>query len=265
MRKRSSREGTPRITPQEFVAKWRQASLKERSGSQEHFVDLCRLLGHPTPAEADPDGSWFCFEMGADKRAGGQGWADVWKKGSFAWEYKGKHRDLDAAYGQLLQYREALVNPPLLIVSDMETIVIHTNFTNTVKRKITLALDDLLDPVGLETLRNAFEDPERLRTDQTTEHVTRQVAAEFSRLADALRARGHDPHQAAHFLIRVLFCLFAEDVGLLPGAAVHGAPREHAQRSGFIRNSGRAALRRHEGRRVVWLQPRPQRERRLVR
>lgn len=180
-------------------------------------MDLCRLLGHPTPAEADPDGTWFCFEMGADKRAGGQGWADVWKKGSFAWEYKGKHRDLDAAYGQLLQYREALINPPLLIVSDMETIVIHTNFTNTVKRKITLALDDLLDPAGLETLRNAFEDPERLPTDQTTEHVTRQVAAEFSRLADALRARGHDPHQAAHFLIRVLFCLFAEDVGLLPG------------------------------------------------
>jgi hypothetical protein len=45
----------------------------------------------------------------------------VWKKGTFAWEYKGKHKDLDQAYEQLLQYRESLLNPPLLIVSDMES------------------------------------------------------------------------------------------------------------------------------------------------
>ena len=37
----------------------------------------------------------------------------------FAWEYKGQHANLDKAYDQLLQYREALENPPLLIVSDM--------------------------------------------------------------------------------------------------------------------------------------------------
>ncbi|MFP3870821.1 MAG: FAD-dependent oxidoreductase, partial [Syntrophobacteria bacterium] len=74
----------------------------------EHFIDLCRMLGHPTPAEADPEGRRFTFEAGATKQRGGQGWADVWKKGYFAWEYKGKHADLDRAYQQLLQYREAL-------------------------------------------------------------------------------------------------------------------------------------------------------------
>ncbi len=35
--------------------------------------------------------------MGAAKQRGGQGWADVWYKGRFAWEYKGKHKDLDRA------------------------------------------------------------------------------------------------------------------------------------------------------------------------
>ena len=82
------------ITPQQFVNKWRNVTLKERSAVQEHFIDLCGLVGHPTPAEDDPTGTRYTFEAGADKRAGGQGWADVWKKGFFAWEYKGKNADL---------------------------------------------------------------------------------------------------------------------------------------------------------------------------
>jgi hypothetical protein len=44
------------LSPQDFIAKWRYAELKERSAAQEHFIDLCRLVGHPTPAEADPAG-----------------------------------------------------------------------------------------------------------------------------------------------------------------------------------------------------------------
>lgn len=206
----------PTLSPQEFVAKWRKATLKERSAAQEHFIDLCHLIGHPTPAEADPTGQTFTFEAGASKQRGGQGWADVWKKGCFAWEYKGKHKDLDQAYQQLLQYRESLLNPPLLIVSDIEQIVIHTNFTNTVKREVWIELDDLLKPEGLAQLRAVFFDPDIFRVPQTTEQVTEEAANEFARLADLLRKYGADPQQAARFLIRLLFCLFAEDIGLLP-------------------------------------------------
>ena len=204
------------LSSQEFAAKWRNVTLKERSAAQEHFVDVCRMIGHATPAEADPKGEWFVFEAGADKTRGGHGWADVWKKGYFAWEYKGKHADLDRAYQQLLQYRESLLNPPLLIVSDIDTIVIHTNFTNTVKRVVTLTLDDLLTLDGNKTLRAAFENPNAFKAEQTTEQVTQAAAAEFARMADLLRRYGEEPGQAAHFLIRILFCLFAEDIGLLP-------------------------------------------------
>jgi len=56
----------PTLTPQAFVAKWRQATVKERSGYQEHFIDLCRLIGHPTPIEDDPSGTRYAFEAGAD-------------------------------------------------------------------------------------------------------------------------------------------------------------------------------------------------------
>lgn len=75
------------MNAKQFVAKWKGCTLKERSASQEHFIDLCRLVGVQTPAEADPHGDWFCFERGALKTGGGNGWADVWRRNCFAWEY----------------------------------------------------------------------------------------------------------------------------------------------------------------------------------
>ncbi len=204
------------MTPQEFVNKWRNVTLKERAAAQEHFIDLCRLVSHPTPAEDDPTGERFAFEAGADKQQGGKGWADVWKRGFFAWEYKGKHADLKKAYDQLLQYRESLLNPPLLVVSDIDTIIVHTNFTNTVKLIIPITLDALLTPEGMRNLRAIFFEPTHFRAEQTTEQVTRQAAEEFARLAEHLRKQGEPSDKIAHFLIRLLFCLFAEDIELLP-------------------------------------------------
>ena len=52
----------PTMTPQQFVEKWRRATIKERSGYQEHFADLCHLVGHPTPIEDDPTGERFTYE-----------------------------------------------------------------------------------------------------------------------------------------------------------------------------------------------------------
>ena len=87
----------------QFVQKWGRTKLSERSASQQHFCDLCGLFDHPKPADIDATGESFTFEKGATKPDGSDGWADVWKKGFFGWEYKRKHADLDeavfAAYG----------------------------------------------------------------------------------------------------------------------------------------------------------------------
>ena len=62
------------MTPHEFIDKWRASVLKKRSASQKRFIDLCRLLGEPTPAaEADPTGEAYCLERGARKDTGGDG------------------------------------------------------------------------------------------------------------------------------------------------------------------------------------------------
>ena len=205
------------MTPYEFITKWRAAELKERSASQEHFIDLCRLLGEPTPAEADPTGETYCFERGARKDTGGDGWADVWKRHHFAWEYKGKRADLDAAFGQLRLYALALENPPLLIVSDMQRFRIRTNWTNCVSKTHEFGLDDLADAATRDRLKWAFSDPERLRPGETRQSLTEKAAQSFATLAQSLRERGHDPHVVAHFVNRLVFCMFADDVGLLPG------------------------------------------------
>jgi hypothetical protein len=204
------------ITPQDFVSKWKRAEARERQSVQEHFLDLCALIGHETPMQYDPTGTRFAFEMGAAKTSGGSGWADVAKLGYFGWEYKSKDKDLDKAYEQLLRYRDALQNPPVLIVSDMNKIIIRTNFTNLPTRTITLELDDLLKPENIRLLKTVFTDPEQLKPQETVETVTRAAAEKFSKLADNLRRYGSAPQEIAHFLIRLLFCLFAEDIGLLP-------------------------------------------------
>ncbi|MEO8356260.1 MAG: DNA methyltransferase [Chloroflexota bacterium] len=206
----------PSLTPHDFVSKWKRAEARERQQVQEHFIDLCRLVGHETPMQADPTGKRFAFEMGAAKTSGGSGWADVAKVGCFGWEYKGKHADLDKAYDQLLRYRDSLQNPPLLVVSDINNIIIRTNYTNLPTRTITLTLDDLINPESIQTLKTVFFNPEQLKPKETIESVTQEAAARFSRLAQNLHKYGNDPQEIAHFLIRLLFCLFAEDIGLLP-------------------------------------------------
>ncbi len=205
------------MTPHGFIAKWRASELKERSAAQEHFIDLCRMLGEPTPAEADPTGETYCFERGARKDSGGDGWADVWKRHHFAWEYKGQHANLDAAFDQLRQYALALENPPILIVSDMLRFRIRTNWTNCVSKTYEFGLDDLADAATRDRLKWAFSDPERLRPGETRQALTERVAASFATLAQSLRERGHDAHAVAHFVNRLVFCMFADDVGLLPG------------------------------------------------
>ena len=206
------------ITPAEFITKWSRVSLSERSSYQQHFLDLCELAGHPKPAESDPTGDSFCFERGAAKQGGGDGWADVWKRGCFAFEYKGRHANLTKAYEQLLRYRASLENPPLLVVCDTDTIEIHTNFTGTAEAIHRFATAELDTPRNLEILRDLFHHPEKLRPGRTSEAITQKAAAALAGLAGSLRARHHDPEAAARFLDRIVFCLFAEDVGLLPDA-----------------------------------------------
>jgi type II restriction/modification system DNA methylase subunit YeeA len=212
------------LTVAEFVTRWKASTLTERAAAQSHFIDLCEILHQPHPAAADQTGDAYAFEKRVSTAQGGKGFADVWKRGCFAWEYKGKHKDLNAAYQQLNTYREDLENPPLLVVCDQDRFEVHTNFTGTRPQIYGFTLFDLLYSrptpncalAPLEVLRALFADPELLHPERAAARITEAAAEKFAKLSDSLKLRGIDPHAAAHFLMRILFCLFADSIGLLP-------------------------------------------------
>jgi len=204
------------MTPEQFIAKWRGSTLTEKSASQSHFNDLCRMLDVPTPTDTDRTGAEYTFEKAVKKNKGGLGFVDVWKNHCFGWEYKGPRKNLVEAYAQLKQYTDDLQNPRLLIVSDMQEIRIHTNFTDTIAVEHVIPLIDLRAPEKRELLRNCFVAPEKLRPDETHESVTAKAATRFAEITRRLRQTHDDERRVAHFINKLVFCLFVEDIGLLP-------------------------------------------------
>jgi hypothetical protein len=123
---------------------------------------------------------------------------------------------MSGALSQLQLYALALESPPLLIVSDIDTIEIHTAFQNAVQEVHLIELQDFARPEKIDLLRSAFKDPERLRPKRTRDQITTEAAGSFAELAFMLREEDHEPHVVAHFLNKILFCMFAEDVVLRP-------------------------------------------------
>ena len=204
------------MTPQQFIDRWKPVALSERAAAQSHFNDLCRLVDHPTPIEADPRGEHFAFEKGLQKAGGGLGFADVWKRQHFAWEYKKRRRNLGEALDQLARYALALESPPLHIACDTDQFRVVTAWTNTVPVSYDIGLDDLREPSKLDILRAAFHEPTKLRKGGSRADLTKKAADRFSTIALRLRARGHAPEAVGHFVNRLAFLFFAEDVRLLP-------------------------------------------------
>jgi hypothetical protein len=205
------------MTPQEFIAKWGPGGpafdLNERQGAQPHFIDLCQLLGVPTPSSAGD----YPFEQDTLVLGEARGYADVFMRNHFAWENKASGKNLDTALKQLLTYSLALSNPPLLVVCDRLTIRIHTQFNGHPSEVHTVLLAELDRPDKQALLRRLWNDPESFRPKKTSRDITEAAAKSFATLADGLRKRNPNPDEVAHFLTQCLFCFFAEDVGLLPG------------------------------------------------
>ena len=206
---------TSRMTPAQFVKKWRPVMLTERASAHSHFNDLCDLLDHPKPLDVDPTGREFTFEKGVQKSGGGEGFADVWKRNYFAWEYKKKKRNLDAALDQLSRYALALENPPLHIVCDTDRFRIVTAYTNSVPKAYDISLDDILDNNKRSWLESAFHSPTKLKPGADRADLTKDAANRFSSLVESLLAKGNDPERVSHFVNQLVFLFFAEDVGLL--------------------------------------------------
>ncbi len=217
----------------DFRFKWHGYQGTEPQHYQAHFNEICEIVGVEKPSD-DLENQDFDFQKSAPTPGDRNGVADVFLRDHFVMEYKKPGNNLDDAYSQALRYRDGLGNPPLLIVSDFETIRIHTNFTSTVSDAYTITLADLHDieqnatrksalgivsesPLSVyQVLRYCFHEPGNLKPSNTPEQLTQAAADVFWNISDELqRFNPNKDAEIAHFLSQLLFCMFASDVGLL--------------------------------------------------
>jgi len=164
-------------------------------------------------------------------------------RGSEAWD--------DAmwkARGQAERYARNLPadEPPapfLLVVDVGHSIEVYADFTQAGRaynhfpdpRNFRIRLADLRDEKVRARLRAIWLDPLSLDPAKVSAAVTREIAGYLALLAASLEKAGHAPKLTAEFLTRCLFCMFAEDVGLLPKEGFRGlleSLREHPE--GFV-------------------------------
>ena len=199
------------MQPHEFVAKWQNINFGEKQASQEMFLDICALVDHPTPVTYG-DREAFTFEKWVPG-----GFADAYLEDHFGWEFKGDDSELDSALNQLLRYQVHLKTPPLLIVSSFKTIRIQTNFPRdgdgAARHTGGWALDQR---EHLDKLRWAFHAPAEFRPDRTLEDATKETADVFHAIVQDMEKHSVDPEKLARYLNQIVFCLYAEDAGLLP-------------------------------------------------
>lgn len=208
-----------------FISRWEVNTKSERQVYQQHFTDLCHLVGELAPGQTNSID--YTFEKFARTPLGSHGFADVYRRDCFIVEYKKPNYDLSKAYWQIQKYRDDLGNPPLLITCDTQRLHIHTNFTGQQKEVHKLTLNEFRNGEAQPLIKRMFrraDIEQTFRPNQTAEAATEKAARKFAKLAKSLRDRRlvtgeFTSEESAIFLTRILFCLFAEDIGLLPDEA----------------------------------------------
>ena len=216
------------MTPRQFIDKWVGRGFGERQAAQTWFLDLLRLVGHPDPVEHN-DRDNFTFE-----RPVPGGTADAYLAGHFGWEFKGREAQLPSAFDQLLRYQVYLQTPPLLIVSSFQLIRIQTNFPGKETVVHEIPIRELSQPEQFNKLRDIFFDPGVFEPQRTVEEVTRETARLFSAIVEDMERRNEDSEQLARYMNQVVFCLYAEDTGLLPDHLFTDITKTHYKKPGYF-------------------------------
>ena len=234
-----------------FITRWSAASGSERANYQLFLTELCQLLDlpRPDPASDDTRDNAYVFERRVDMpHADGsvtRGFIDLYRRGCFILEAKQTGKELDSggwnsamlrAQNQADQYARALPNdegrPPFIVVVDVgRSIELYSEFSRSGATYVPypdpahhrIRLTDLHDAAIRERLTLLWLDPLKLDPSREAARVTRAIADQLAKLAKSLEADGQPAQRVAHFLMRALFTMFAEDVGLLPAVDGTGA------------------------------------------
>lgn len=230
-----------------FLLRWGKAGGSERANYQLFLTELCTLLElpHPEPAGNDTRDNAYVFErrvvMPQADGSSNNGFIDLYRRGSFVLEAKQTGKTLDSsgwdkamlrAHNQADQYARALPTdegrPPFILVVDVgRNIELYSEFSRSGAtytpypdpRSHRIRLEDLRKEEVRDRLKAVWLDPLSLDPSRRSARVTREIADQLASLAKSLETDGHKPEHVASFLMRSLFTMFSEDVGLLPERA----------------------------------------------
>ncbi|MEZ4377194.1 MAG: type IIL restriction-modification enzyme MmeI [Gemmatimonadales bacterium] len=213
-----------------MAERWDGSTLGEKQAFQTWFIEFCDALGVERPA---PDGGGtYCFELPVKVITPDGGnttnFIDCWKAGHVAIEAKASGKGsnevlLRKAYRQLTNYVAAepgTIPPYLMVVDVARELIIWDAWSGrfggfAIGERVRLGrLADRPDLVAL--LQDVFTNPSARDPRGRAQQVTKEIAGKLAQLAATFEGRGHPPERVARFLMRCVFCFFAEDVGLLP-------------------------------------------------
>ena len=236
-----------------FIQRWQGVTASELSTAQSFVTQLCELLGvqapHPTPEQNYMFERPVTFSHGDGSSSAGR--IDCYLRGHFVLEAKkvkaashtkGFDDALLRARAQAESYARALPSdegrPPFLLVVDVGNVIeLYSEFTRSGAtytpfpdpRSHRIALSSLANPDVRERLKSIWTDPDSLNPSRASARVTREVAGQLAELARSLEQSGHRADHVAAFLTRSLFCMFAEDVELLPKGSFLSLLQNHRE------------------------------------
>lgn len=237
----------PQVNPdalEAFIDRWKDAGGTERANYQLFLNELCEVLGldKPEPARDDLRDNAYVFERRVTEAFAEGGdtkrFIDLYKRDCFVCEAKQSGLTLESgrwdkamrkAFNQAEGYVRALPaeegRPPFIIVTDVgRHLELYSEFSRSGgnytaypdSNSYKIKLEDLRKPEIQQRLIAVWNDPMELDPSRVSARVTRQIADKLAKLAKSLEAANHSPEQTSGFLMRCLFTMFAEDVGLLP-------------------------------------------------
>ncbi|MDP3033177.1 MAG: class I SAM-dependent DNA methyltransferase, partial [Rhodocyclaceae bacterium] len=244
----------PTNAVESFIARWQGVTASELATAQSFVIELCALLGVEAPAHRDD--YMFERPVSFSHGDGGSspGRIDCYRRGCFVLEAKKikvgacgtaqpGHSNTGTAPGSTKSFDDALLRarsqaegyaralpaaegrPPFLIVVDVGNVIelyaefsrsgaTYTPFPDPRSHRIRLA--DLADATIRARLATVWRDPLALDPATASAKMTREIATHLAEVAKSLEAAKHSAETVAGFLTRCLFCMFAEDVGLIP-------------------------------------------------
>ncbi len=189
-----------------FSKTWEDAA-NEDSEAKPFWIDFFEIFGITNKRVAT-------FELNVKKHGGGQGFVDLFWPGMLLVEQKSRGKSLDKAFEQALGYFPGLAErdlPEIIVVCDFATFRVYNLQSG---QTTEFKLNELHKNVKLFGLLAGY----KVQEIRAQDPVNIKAAEKMGKLHDALKATGYDGHALEVLLVRLLFCLYADDTGIFQPA-----------------------------------------------